>query len=165
MKKFIILLLTAAIFFPSCASIVSHSEWPLIVESNPAGAGISIINRKGEQVFVGKTPTTVTLKSAAGFFKREEYKVKFDLAGYPTQEMTVSAKVNGWYWGNLLIGGVIGMLIVDPATGAMYKLDKESIKAEMGVKTADAATPSLRILDYRQVPASMKEKLIRINRK
>ena len=28
------------------------------------------------------------------------------------------------YWGNCLIGGLIGMLLIDPATGAMYKLQE-----------------------------------------
>lgn len=32
--------------------------------------------------------------------------------------------MDGWYWGNILFGGLIGMLAVDPATGAMYKLPK-----------------------------------------
>ncbi|WP_174263189.1 CsgG/HfaB family protein [Citrifermentans bemidjiense] len=31
--------------------------------------------------------------------------------------------MNGWYWGNIVFGGVIGLLIVDPATGAMWKMD------------------------------------------
>lgn len=30
--------------------------------------------------------------------------------------------MNGWYIGNLLFGGIIGLLIVDPATGAMWTL-------------------------------------------
>jgi hypothetical protein len=30
--------------------------------------------------------------------------------------------MDGWYIGNILFGGVIGFLIVDPATGAMWKL-------------------------------------------
>jgi hypothetical protein len=31
--------------------------------------------------------------------------------------------MDGWYIGNILFGGLIGILIVDPLTGAMWKLD------------------------------------------
>lgn len=163
MKKILLPLLAASLLLPSCASIVSHSQWPLNVTSNPTGANISITNRAGKQVFTGKTPSTVTLESSAGFFKREMYKIKFEMEGYPTQELSVEAKVNGWYWGNLVFGGVIGFLIVDPATGAMYKLNKESINAEMGTRTASAGKRELHILDYRNLTADMKAKLVRIN--
>lgn len=163
MKKIILPLLAASMLLPSCASIVSHSQWPLDITSNPTGAGISITNRAGKQVFTGKTPSTVTLESSAGFFKREEYKIKFEMEGYPSQELTVHAKVNGWYWGNLLFGGVIGFLIVDPASGAMYKLDSKSINAEMGVRTAQSGKRELRILNYADITPEMKAKLVRIN--
>ena len=32
------------------------------------------------------------------------------------------ATIDGWYWGNLFLGGILGMLAVDPATGAMWAL-------------------------------------------
>jgi hypothetical protein len=35
----------------------------------------------------------------------------------------LTSTIDGWYWGNLLIGGIIGMVFVDPLTGAMWKLD------------------------------------------
>lgn len=52
--------------------------------------------------------------------------------------------MDGWYIGNLLFGGLIGMLIVDPATGAMYKLD-DSVYATLPVNPSDVSpspTPS-----------------------
>jgi hypothetical protein len=35
--------------------------------------------------------------------------------------------LNKWYFGNILLGGVIGMLVVDPLTGAMYSLDEDYV--------------------------------------
>lgn len=67
------------------------------------------------------------LKSGAGFFSKESYTISLSLDGYETRKVNLECKVNGWYFGNLLIGGVIGMLIVYPATGAMYKLDNTGI--------------------------------------
>lgn len=37
-------------------------------------------------------------------------------------------RLSGWYFGNLVFGGLIGMLIVDPLTGAMYNLKPEKIE-------------------------------------
>jgi hypothetical protein len=54
--------------------------------------------------------------------------------------------IDGWYFGNILFGGLIGMLIVDPLTGAMYCLPTE-VKADFGsstqlkVDTIDNLTP------------------------
>ena len=39
----------------------------------------------------------------------------------------IQGKLDGWYFGNLLFGGLIGMVIVDPITGAMYRLEKSYI--------------------------------------
>src|SRR5438105_14819936 len=105
----------------SCASIVSKSNWPVTVRSNPDGAKITITNRKGEQVYTGNSPAMLTLKSGAGFFKRESYKIKFELDGYAPREIPLQCKVNGWYWGNIVFGGLLGFLIIDADTGAMYQ--------------------------------------------
>ena len=42
--------------------------------------------------------------------------------------MWPAASVSGWYFGNLVFGGLIGMLIVDPLTGAMYNLEPKKIE-------------------------------------
>jgi hypothetical protein len=90
--------------------------------SNPARATVIITEKFGHQVFRGKTPLVTKLRSGAGFFSKESYTVTISLPGYQTKEIHVECKLNGWYFGNIFFGGVIGMLIVDPATGAMYKL-------------------------------------------
>lgn len=43
--------------------------------------------------------------------------------------------MDGWYLGNLLFGGLIG-LIVDAANGSMYKLTPDQVIAQMGKVTA-----------------------------
>lgn len=81
-----------------------------------------IVNKAGEKVHSGVTPSSVTLRSSSGYFKSESYTLTFKKDGYVTKEQTLRSSIDGWYYGNILLGGVIGMLIVDPATGAMYKL-------------------------------------------
>ncbi len=44
--------------------------------------------------------------------------------------MTLTKKTNGWVWGNIVFGGLIG-LAIDASTGGMYKLTPEQVSAEL----------------------------------
>lgn len=154
--------IAAPLMFSNCASIVSKSSYPISINSNPSGATVSITDKKGNEVFKGQRPATATLKSGAGFFARAQYQVKISSTGYAEQIIPVTFKMNGWYWGNLLFGGVLGMLIIDPATGAMWKLETPPINVTLNKSTASNETPMLKIIDIASVPQDMKDKLVRI---
>ncbi|QEY58999.1 hypothetical protein FXF61_07350 [Pseudomonas sp. C27(2019)] len=109
-----------------CASIVSESNYPVRINSTPAGAGYDIVNKKGDMVHSGVTPEQVTLKSGSSYFSGERYQVTYIKENYQPKIATLDTSVDGWYWANLIFGGLIGMLIVDPATGAMYKLPEST---------------------------------------
>lgn len=121
MKKNI-LIFAAALCFSGCASIVSQSSWPVTIASNPNQAKFIIINDKGETIHKGVTPATVTLNSSSGYFYGATYYIKFSREGSKDTYSIIDSTINGWYWGNILFGGIIGFLIIDPATGAMWKL-------------------------------------------
>jgi hypothetical protein len=166
MKKVTLFLSSACLAFMiiSCASIVSKSNWPLTVNSNPSGADITITNRGGFDVYKGTTPATLKLRSAAGFFKKESYKIKFQLNGFGAKIVPLECKVNGWYFGNILIGGLIGMLIVDPATGAMYRLDSGYINETLSTSTVSAHLGhELKVYSFNELPASFNGHLVKIN--
>ncbi len=151
----------------SCASIVSKSNWPVTFHSNPAGAIISITNKKGIEVYSGKTPATMKLKSGSGFFGKESYTVVLNLDGYEAKTLKLDCKLNGWYFGNILFGGLIGLLIVDPATGAMYKLNTDFIEETLSKgpgATTQATDPqrSLKILNIDDVPAHLAKHLVKL---
>ncbi|MDD2725663.1 MAG: hypothetical protein PHH59_16835 [Methylovulum sp.] len=114
--------LSAIALLSGCASIVTDSAHPVAISSLPSNAEFAVVNQQGKTVHSGKTPATVTLKSDAGYFKGEKYTLKFQKEGYGTQSTPLNAHLNGWYWGNLLFLPVIGHLIVDPLTGAMWAL-------------------------------------------
>lgn len=105
-----------------CATIVSDISYPLAINSAPDGANFTITNRDGIEVNRGTTPMTVELKAGGGYFKAQTYTIVLSKDGFEDQTVSVRSTMDGWYWGNILIGGLIGMLIVDPITGAMYKL-------------------------------------------
>ena len=50
------------------------------------------------------------------------------MPGRSDTEVKLNSSVSGWYWANFLFGGAIGMLVVDPLTGAMYNLAPEKIE-------------------------------------
>ena len=157
------LAIATPVLFSSCATIFGHSSYPVSINSNPSGAIVNITNKKNKEIFKGQTPVTVTLKSSAGFFSKAEYQVKISSTGYTEQVIPVSFTLNGWYFGNILIGGLVGMLIIDPATGAMWRLESPSkINATLIKTTASIGTPTLRIVDIASIPQSMKSNLVRI---
>lgn len=153
-------LLISLMFLPSCASIVSDLKWPLAVESIPEGARVRIVNEKGRQVFAGKTPAELELRAGAGFFTKHSYTVEIAMEGFETKVIDVDTRINGWYFGNILFGGLIGMLIVDPATGAMWKLDEEIVSVDLVKTGATVQDRQLRIISIDQVPAEMRKHLV-----
>lgn len=116
----IVIFLTAG-----CASIISHSRWPLTISTNPSGANVEIKNKTGKIIYNGTTPATISLKSSAGYFSPESYGVRLSAPGLQERLISVKCGLNGYYFGNIMLGGLVGFLIIDPATGAMYKLDRE----------------------------------------
>ena len=121
-NKRIILLVVGAALMSGCASIVSHSTWPVEINSIPKGAVFSIVDENGQGVRAGSTPMVVNLDGSDGFFHRAKYTVHFKKKGFWVKKAPLEAMVNDWYWGNLIFGWFFGMLIIDPATGAMFKL-------------------------------------------
>ncbi|HTU66976.1 MAG TPA: hypothetical protein VMF52_13585 [Steroidobacteraceae bacterium] len=115
-----------------CASIFTGGGSQKVgVTSAPAGAQVSITNRAGQVVSTGVTPFEVKLKKGAGYFRSENYTLNFSLAGYQPQQAKLTPRISGWYFGNILIGGLIGMVGVDPATGAMYKLEPKDVEVTL----------------------------------
>lgn len=109
--------------FGSCATIVSKSVYPVRLDSAPQKAHVVVTDRKGKEIYTGLTPENITLRSVARFFQKAIYTITFNKAGFKERTIEVSATLNGWYFGNIIFGGFIGFLIIDPATGAMYRLN------------------------------------------
>lgn len=93
-------------------------------------------------MFEGTTPTTVTLiKSDGSYFVGKEYVVAISKEGFSDQLITIHSKVNGWYiGGNILFGGFIGWLIVDPLNGNMYTLTPGQITSTLSNETASTGS-------------------------
>ena len=125
MKKITTILLVGGLLtLTSCATIISGSKQKVSFTSTPAEASVFINEEE-----IGKTPIETKLA------RKKEYDVKIVLEGYKPFETKITKKFNAWYLGNILFGGIIGF-IVDPSTGAMFKLTPAQINAEMAEGTA-----------------------------
>jgi len=133
------LLIVALLFsLTGCASIVSGGPKSLPIMSTPDGAELEIKNlRSGETILKTKTPFTAMLERDAGFFKKARYEINIKKEGYLPHQVVIEAGINGWYFGNIVFGGVLGLLIVDPATGAMWKISEENVKVKLYADTAE----------------------------
>jgi hypothetical protein len=114
MKYFNLLIVFMAVIASGCASIVGGgSSETLTFNSEPDGATVTISGRT-----VGKTPVSVEVK-------RDKNKtVTFEKDGYKTQTAQLSTTLNGWFWGNILIGGFLGST-TDSVSGAMYEFQPD----------------------------------------
>lgn len=147
-----------------CASIISDSSYPVAMTSSPTGASFEIRNESGAVVHQGTTPSTVTLKAGDGFFSGAHYSVRYKKDGYSDQNGSINPSVDGWYVANIIFGGLIGLLIVDPATGAMYKLP-EGHNASLSPVVAETQTSSdssLQLVSIEQLTEAQRATLVRV---
>ncbi len=111
-----------ALSLSACASIVSRKQYPIHISSNPPGAHYVVKKENGTFVAEGVTPNTVILKSSAGYFQPAKYLLFLDRNGQK-QEVPFEAQINPWYFANFISWGLAGLVVVDPLTGAMWKMD------------------------------------------
>jgi hypothetical protein len=148
-----------------CATIFTGGgSQKVSIASTPPGAQVSIANRAGQVVSTGTTPFEVKLKKGAGYFKSENYTLSFTMPGYQPQQARLTPRLSGWYFGNIAIGGLIGMVGIDPATGAMYKLEPKDVAVTLqALKVAQGPTDeSLVIVATTQLPADVAKRMTRI---
>ena len=119
----LLLSISILVLFAACATITRGTTDTLVVESDPAGANVSL-----SIGLVGKTPATFKVSRKGGFV------AKIEMDGYETVEVQVGHKVAGagsaGMAGNILLGGFIGAA-VDAGSGAMYDLVPNPIKVKL----------------------------------
>ncbi len=120
MKKIILIFSILSLFlFYSCGTIINGSNQSINVSSTPISASVVV-----DGVEVGQTPMTVKLA------RDNNHTLKLELDGYEPKVIMVTRKTSGWFIGNCLFGGLIGMGI-DALSGGMYKLEPEEVNSEL----------------------------------
>ncbi len=119
-----------ALALSGCASIFSGTTQDVAIRATP-GAKYVVTDSYGRKVASGETPGTVNLVRGAGYFSPNAYRVNLSKPGYRNKTLEINPGMNAWYFGNILLGGIVGMVIVDPLTGAMYNLLPREIDADL----------------------------------
>lgn len=159
-----------ATLMTGCATIMGSEVHNMAISSTPSDATIRITDEKGTAIFQGKTPTTVTLtKTDGSYFGKKTYSVLISKPGYENQTIPVTASPTGWYiGGNLLFGGLIGWLIVDPLSGKMYNLTPETISANLpegakGTHNNTSKDGGVTVMLVQDVPLELRDKMKALN--
>lgn len=145
----------------SCSSIVSKSSYPVTVNSAPSGLKYTIKNSKDTTISSGRTPATVTLNASNGFFKAAKYQIDILQGTKVVGSTELAATLDGWYFGNVLVGGLVGLLIVDPASGAMWALPAE-VTVHKNTLAAHSAASELQVAYFSTLTEQQRQRLIKL---
>jgi uncharacterized protein YceK len=132
MKAKMLLILLAMVMLSGCASIVAGGHRDINIKSTPSDATVTIQDRESKQiVHKGQTPLIIPLSTRGGYFKSRQYDVTLSKEGYAAKTINIDSFLSGWYAGNVIIWpmALIGGLIVDPLTGAMWSLTPKNMDA------------------------------------
>ncbi len=141
-----------------CASIVNGTKQEVTISSDPSKASLRILTAGGQEVYNGTTPASVKLQ------RKKEYDVFISLEGYKEEKIHISKGFNSWYLGNLICGGIIG-LIIDATNGAMNKLEPGIINVSLATAYREDGTMEtyaiFRALDDEGQPRTLLVPLIK----
>ena len=110
----------APLLVSGCATILHGTKETVSIVSQPPGAAGVIM--PGEIKI--QTPATVELH------REQIYTVHLELPGYIAQNAYLTREVSAVPYGNLVLGGVIGM-IVDIEDGANFHLDPNPLEVTL----------------------------------
>ncbi len=113
-----------------CASIISGRSAEVAIDSYPSNAHVVIHDNDGRQVASLNTPGVVSLKRNRHYFLPARYTATIEAPGYLPAEVPIRSTVNPWILGNIVIGGIPG-LIVDNATGAAWQPSHAEIHRQL----------------------------------
>ncbi|MBF0269945.1 MAG: hypothetical protein HQL44_15275 [Alphaproteobacteria bacterium] len=105
--------LALGLALPGCASIVSDNNSGTYIETDPEKARCELHGQDFTRVV--ETPNSVMLPSSAA-----PVTIACKANGYKNTTAVLDTKLDGWIFGNLLFGGIIGVA-VDAARGAGQK--------------------------------------------
>ncbi len=127
--KLLVALLLSIVVIAGCATIAGGGSTQTVnLDSNPQGAEIFLGTLKNSEV-VDLVNTGLTTPNSLEI-PRKNAVVILKKPGYKDTNVILEKSVNGWFFGNIIIGGFIGSSI-DSSTGAVSKYDPDAIFLEL----------------------------------
>ena len=103
----------------SCSAIMNGSTQDVRIKASESKATIYVDGMKR-----GITPKVVRLQRGT------PHLIEIKKDGFDTYQITTHNSIAGAFWGNLLCGGVIG-IVIDLATGSAYDIEPNFISADL----------------------------------
>lgn len=125
-----------ALSLVGCASIFNSGPQQIAVKSDPSDAKATIFDRTWQPILTRQTPAVFALERKDGYFRGATYHLTVEKEGYQKYKLDLTHTISGWYFCNILLGGLVGMLIVDPATGAMFTLAPSDVSVVLQKQSA-----------------------------
>ena len=142
--------LLGASLLSGCATIMNGDMVNVPVYTTPPGATV-VINGT-----TYTSPATVMAPRGKG-----DFKLHIEKEGYESVDIMLTQSTDGWLWGNILFGGLIGVA-VDFISGDAYDLDPELVSADLkGVNVSKSNDGALQfvLVDINQLPAHVVAKI------
>lgn len=129
MKKIILLLVVTS----SCATVKHGTTQPISIDSYPVGASVRM---NGEMV--GHTPLVIERSRT----ERGTGVLSVEHPGYERKDQVLTQTLSGAFWGNILLGGPIGM-IVDAVTGAWANIVPHQMNFQLARSNQNVSNTSI----------------------
>lgn len=114
-----IVLLAFPVLQYGCATILKGSDQEITVNSNVPGAQVLL---NGNAIGVTPLTTTVPKGQNSSLVVRKE--------GYQAQTILMQTQITGAFWGNIILGGLLGST-TDMTTNSAYEYAPGSFQAEL----------------------------------
>lgn len=126
MKKILLIAILSSFLLSGCSTIMNGTSHSLTVNSNVQHAKVYV-----NEIYKGETPISLDLPT-----DEKTYTIKIEADGYIPYIEVLQRKASGWVWGNIFLGGLIG-LGVDMATGGLYVYEKDNVTGNLTKVTVD----------------------------
>ncbi len=150
------LVMTLVAVLAGCASIINGKTQTVSFQSTPSGATVTL-----NGTVMGVTPIGTMIQ------RRNDATLTVSKEGYKTFTTPMTTSIEPWFWGNIVIGGVLGS-VTDAVTGAMYQYAPGqylvTLEPEAGSKVSAPVEKSKKdkarefiILSYNQIVADLSK--------
>lgn len=147
MKKILIAASLASVMLTTgCATIVNDDYVQIPVTTVPSEASIEV-NGSSYQ-----SPAIVPVPRGQG-----DFVMKISKDGYQPVSIFLNQSLDGWVWGNVIFGGIIG-LVVDFATGDAYDISPDVVNQSLTgaeITKTDSKGINVVLIDINTLPYNL----------
>lgn len=120
----LLLLLSLVLVSTGCASILSGGPSWLGVETKPENIKIRLVGLQNGETINNTTPCRIELN------RNSDYKLTIETPNYQSEEVIIRRHIQGWFFGNILLGGIVGM-VIDAASSNMWDHNQHLIDLDL----------------------------------